>query len=161
MTIHRCNKDRWLAKQWNNGVSFTASYTYQDVEDNGAGSSSQAASNYKHYVAKNRNQAFSATGNFETEHSLKITLGYKKEFFADYETRFNLFFERRSGRPFSYAIGMYQDGDFGDTPEFFSQSAYLPYIPSGADDPNVDWENSISWEEMQMLLDNAGISYGG
>ena len=150
-----------LAKQWNNGVSFTASYTYQDVEDNGAGSSSQAASNYKHYVAKNRNQAFSATGNFETEHSLKITLGYKKEFFADYETRFNLFFERRSGRPFSYAIGMYQDGDFGDTPEFFSQSAYLPYIPSGADDPNVDWENSISWEEMQMLLDNAGISYGG
>lgn len=152
-----------LAKQWENGLSFTASYTYQDVEDNGAGSSSQAASNYKHYVAKNRNQAFVATGNFEIEHSLKITLGYETEFVSGYATRFNMFFERRSGRPFSYAMGMYQDGDFGDTAfeGFYSQSAYLPYIPTGADDPNVDWENSISWEEMSMLLENAGIEPGG
>ncbi|WP_417441832.1 TonB-dependent receptor [Idiomarina sp.] len=152
-----------LAKQWNNGLSFTASYTYQDVEDNGAGSSSQAASNYKHYVAKSRNQAFSATGNFETEHSLKITLGYEAEFFADHATRFNLFFERRSGRPFSYIMGMYQDGDFGDSSYegFYTQSAYLPYIPANGEDPNVDWDNSISWDEMKMLLDNAGISYGG
>jgi len=154
-----------IAKQWNNGLNLTASYTYQDVEDNGAGSSSQAASNYKHYVAKSRNQAFSATGNFETEHSLKITLGYKKEFFADYETRFNLFFERRSGRPFSYIMGFYNDNAFGDNDAggdyFNSQSAYLAYIPSGADDPNVDWENSISWNELEVLLDNAGIAYGG
>lgn len=152
-----------LAKQWNNGLSFTASYTYQDVEDNAAGSSSQAVSNYKHYVAKNRNQAFTATGNFETEHSLKITLGYKKEFFADYETRFNLFYERRSGRPFSYVMGMYEDGDFGDTAAggLYTQSAYLPYIPSGEGDDNVDWENSISWNKIKMLLDNAGIAYGG
>lgn len=152
-----------LAKQWESGLSFTASYTYQDVEDNGAGSSSQAASNYKHYVAKSRNQAFTATGNFETEHSLKITLGYKKEFFTDYETRFNLYYERRSGRPFSYVMGFFEDGDFGDTAfeGMYSQSAYLPYIPSGADDPNVDWDNSISWDEVKMLLDNAGISYGG
>lgn len=154
-----------VANQWDNGISFTASYTYQDIEDNGAGSSSQAASNYKHYVAKSRNQAFTATGNFEVEHSLKVTLGYATEFFADYETRFNLFYERRSGRPFSYAMGMYEDDDFGDNEaggdDFFSQSAYLPYIPSGADDPNVDWNNSISWDELKMLLDNAGISYGG
>jgi hypothetical protein len=151
-----------LAKQWNNGLSFTASYTYQDVEDNGAGSSSQAASNYKHYVAKSRNQAFTATSNFEIEHSLKITLGYETEFFADHATRFNLFFERRSGRPFSYVMGMYQDGDFGDSAfeGMYTQSAYLPYIPTGADDPNVDWDNSIGWDEMKMLLDNAGIAYG-
>lgn len=152
-----------LAKQWNNGLSFTASYTYQDVEDNGAGSSSQAASNYKHYVAKSRNQAFSATGNFEIEHSLKITLGYETEFFADHATRFNLFFERRSGRPFSYIMGMFEDGDFGDSSfeDMYTQSAYLPYIPSGENDPNVDWDNSVSWDEIKMLLDNAGISYGG
>jgi len=152
-----------LAKQWENGLSMTASYTYQDVEDNGAGSSSQAASNYKHYVAKSRNQAFTATGNFEVEHSLKLTLGYKKEFFADYATRFNLFFERRSGRPFSYIMGMYQDGDFGDTAfeGLYTQSAYLPYIPSGPEDSNVDWANSISWEELKSVLDNAGVPYGG
>lgn len=152
-----------LAKSWDNGVRFTASYTYQDIEENGSGSSSQAASNYKHYVAKNRNQAFNATGNFEIEHSLKFTLGYTAEFFSGYDTRFNLYYERRSGRPFSYIMGMYKDGDFGDSSfeGMYTQSAYLPYIPSGADDPNVDWDNSISWEEMQMLFDNAGIAYGG
>ncbi|RUO57951.1 TonB-dependent receptor [Pseudidiomarina insulisalsae] len=152
-----------LAKQWDNGIRFTASYTYQDIEENGSGSSSQAHSNYRHYVAKSRNQAFNATGNFEIEHSLKFTLGYSHEFFSGYETRFNMYYERRSGRPFSYVMGMFRDGDFGDTAfeNFYTQSAYLPYIPSGADDPNVDWDNSISWNEVQMLLDNAGIAYGG
>jgi hypothetical protein len=74
-----------------------------------------------------------------------------------------LFYERRSGRPFSYVMGMYQDGDFGDTAAggLYTQSAYLPYIPSGAGDDNVDWENSISWNKIKMLLDNAGIAYGG
>lgn len=148
-----------LAKSWDNGIRFTASYTYQDIEDNGSGSSSQAHSNYRHYVAKSRNQVFNATGNFETEHSLKFTLGYTKEFFSGYDTRFNLYYERRSGRPFSYIMGMYRDGDFGDTSfeRFDTQSAYLPYIPSGADDANVDWDNSISWEELEMLLTNADI----
>ncbi|MBG24200.1 MAG: hypothetical protein CMF22_12205 [Idiomarinaceae bacterium] len=148
-----------LAKSWDNGIRLTASYTYQDIEDNGSGSSSQAHSNYRHYVAKSRNQVFNATGGFETEHSLKFTLGYTKEFFSGYDTRFNLYYERRSGRPFSYIMGMYRDGDFGDTSfeGFDTQSAYLPYIPAGADDPNVDWENSISWEELEMLLTNAGI----
>src|SRR5690606_33108020 len=93
----------------------------------------------------------------------KFTLGYTTEFFSGYDTRFNLYYERRSGRPFSYIMGMYEDGDFGDSSfeDMFTQSAYLPYIPSGADDPNVDWENSISWEGMQMLFDIAGIAYGG
>ncbi|KFZ30476.1 membrane protein [Pseudidiomarina salinarum] len=152
-----------LAKEWDNGIRFTGSYTYQNLEENGSGSSSQAHSNYRHYVAKSRNQAFNATGNFEIEHSLKLTLGYATQFFSGYDTRFNLYFERRSGRPFSYVMGMFRDGDFGDTAfeSFYTQSAYLPYIPSGADDTNVDWDQSISWDEVQMLLDNAGIAYGG
>ncbi|WP_370215927.1 TonB-dependent receptor domain-containing protein [Idiomarina sp.] len=150
-----------LAKRWQNGFSFRASYAYQDVEDNGAGSSSQAESNYKYYVAANRNQATVSTGSYEVEHSLKITLGYEKEFFDGYSTNFNLFFERRSGRPFSYVMGMYRDGDFGDTRDFNTQTAYLPYIPTGPNDPNVDWSNSVSWEELSQVLANAGVEPGG
>lgn len=60
-------------------------------------------------------------------------------------------------------MGMFEDGDFGDSSfeDMYTQSAYLPYIPSGENDPNVDWDNSVSWDEIKMLLDNAGISYGG
>jgi len=150
-----------LAKQWDNGLNVTMSYTHQDVEEVSPGSSSQAQSNYQYYVAKSRNQPFSARGDYEIEHSFKVTVGYEKEFFDGYKTNINLFYERRSGRPFSYTMSMYQDGDFGDTVDFYSQSAYLAYIPSGADDPNVDWDNSVSWDELSAVLDRAGIAPGG
>ncbi|WP_290485697.1 TonB-dependent receptor domain-containing protein, partial [Idiomarina sp. UBA3162] len=150
-----------LAKQWDNGLNLTMSYTNQDVEEVSPGSSSQAESNYKHYVVKTRNQPFSARGDYEIEHSFKVTLGYEKEFFDGYKTNINLFYERRSGRPFSYTMSMYQDGDFGDTVDFYSQSAYLAYIPSGPNDPNVDWANSVSWDELSAVLDRAGIAPGG
>lgn len=150
-----------LAKQWDNGLNVTMSYTHQDVEEVSPGSSSQAQSNYQYYVAKSRNQPFSARGDYEIEHSFKVTVGYEKEFFDGYKTNINLFYERRSGRPFSYTMSMYQDGDFGDTRDFYTQSAYLAYIPSGADDPNVDWDNSVSWDELSAVLDRAGIAPGG
>ena len=151
-----------LAKEWDNGLSMTLSYTHQDIEENQAGSSSRAQSNYKHNIIQNRNVDFVSRGHYETEHSLKFTLGYKHEFFAGYPTRVNLFFERRSGRPFSYVMGMYRDRDLGDSDDFYSNSAYLPYIPTGADDANVNWEESgITWDELNGLLNDAGISTRG
>ncbi|NQY50548.1 MAG: hypothetical protein HRT50_15885, partial [Colwellia sp.] len=87
---------------------------------------------------------------------------YNTELFSGYQTRFNAFFERRSGRPYSTVMGMYKDDDFGDTKDFYSNSAYLAYIPSGADDPNVNWEESdLSWDELSVLMTQAGISPSG
>lgn len=57
---------------------------------------------------------------------------------------------------------MYQDSDLGDTRDFYSSSAYLAYIPTGADDPNVNWDESgLSWNELETLLNRAGISERG
>mgnify|MGYP000456266781 CR=1 FL=1 len=151
-----------LAKYWDSGLSMTMSYAHQDVEENHAGSSSRAQSNYKHNVIKSRNADFVARGNYEVEHSLKLNIGYEAEFFAGYKTNINLFFERRSGRPFSWVMGNYRDSDFGDTRDFYSNSAYLAYIPSGADDPNVNWDESgITWAELEGHLNQAGISERG
>lgn len=151
-----------LAKEWDNGIAMTMSYAHQDVEENQAGSSSRAQSNYKHNVIKNRNEDMVARGHYEVEHSFKMTFSYNTELFSGYTTRFDAFFERRSGRPYSTVMGMYKDDDFGDTKDFYSNSAYLAYIPSGADDPNVNWEASrISWDELSVLLDQAGISPSG
>ncbi|WP_206486393.1 TonB-dependent receptor [Thalassotalea sp. G2M2-11] len=151
-----------LAKEWDNGISMTMSYAHQDVTENHVGSSSRAQSNYKHNIIKNRNEELVARGHYEVEHSLKLTLGYETEFFEGYQTRFNMYFERRSGRPYSTVMGMYRDDDLGDTYDFESNSAYLAYIPSGADDPNVNWDESdLSWQELSVLLDQAGISPSG
>jgi outer membrane receptor for ferrienterochelin and colicin len=151
-----------LAKQWDNGLSMTMSYAHQDVEENHAGSSSRAQSNYKHNVIQSRNVDFVARGNYEVEHNLKINLGYEAELIAGYKTNINLFFERRSGRPFSWVSGAYRDDAFGDTRDFYSNSAYLAYIPSGADDPNVNWDDSqMSWAELEVQLNKAGINERG
>lgn len=151
-----------LAKEWENGLYISASYAHQDVTEASSGSSSRAQSNYQYNITKSRNEDFAARGAYEVEHSFKVNLAYNTEFFSGYATRFNVYFERRSGRPFSYTMGMYQDSDLGDTRDFYSSSAYLAYIPTGADDANVNWDESgLSWSELETLLNRAGISERG
>ena len=151
-----------IAKEWDNGLFISASYAHQDVKESSAGSASQAEGNYKHNITVNRNEDIAARGFYEIEHSFKVNLGYTAELFSGYATKFNVYFERRSGRPFSYTMGMYKDGDLGDTSSLFTNGAYLPYIPTGADDPIVNWgESKISWAELEPLLQSAGISQRG
>ncbi|PKG82005.1 hypothetical protein CXF85_15855 [Colwellia sp. 75C3] len=151
-----------LAKQWDNGISMTMSYAHQDVTENHVGSASVAKSNYKHNTVKSRNKDFAARGGYEVEHSFKFNFNYVVQIFEGYNTNLNVFFERRSGRPFSWTMGMYKDDDLGDTGDFYSNSAYLAYIPTGADDVNVNWDESgISWDELEGFLNQAGISERG
>jgi len=151
-----------LAKAWDNGISLSMSYANQDVTENHIGSASVAKSNYKHNIIKNRNQDMAARGNYEVEHSFKVNLSYQTELIEGYATRFDMFFERRSGRPLSYVMGMYRDGDLGDGDDLNSQSAYLAYIPTGADDANVNWnESDLTWDEVEGILNRSGISQRG
>ena len=151
-----------LAKEWDNGLFTSFSYAHQDVTESSIGSASQAEGNYKHNVTVNRNEDLAARGSYEVEHSFKINLGYNTEFFSGYATKFNVYFERRSGRPFSYTMDMYQDDDLGDTSTLYKNSAYLPYIPTGADDPLVNWgESTMNWNQLELLLNKAGISERG
>ena len=151
-----------LAKQWDNGISMTMSYAHQDVTENQSGSSSRAQSNYKYNEIKSRNVDFVSRGHYEVEHSFKLNFNYVTQLFEGYDTNVNVFFERRSGRPFSWTMGMYKDGDLGDTRDFYSNSAYLAYIPSGPNDTNVNWSQSgISWDELEVFLNKAGISERG
>ncbi|MGB1291498.1 MAG: TonB-dependent receptor [Pseudoalteromonas sp.] len=151
-----------LAKEWDNGLYISTSYAHQDITEAASGSSSRAQSNYQYNITQNRNQDLAHRGSYEVEHSFKINVSYNTEFFAGYATKFNMYFERRSGRPFSYTMGMFRDGDLGDSRDFNSSSAYLAYIPTGADDANVNWEESgMTWSELETLLNRAGISERG
>ena len=152
-----------LQKDWQNGFSLFMAYTNQDITEANPGTSSTASSNYQYNVALNRNEELVGTGYYEVEHRFLINLGYAANWFGDNETRFNLFYERRSGRPFSWTLGAFNDYDFGDQRDFSNSDVYLPYIPSGADDPNIDWAGSgLSYAQMAELVDAAGLSgYAG
>lgn len=152
-----------LSKFWDSGFNMTASYTNQNIIDGNTGTSSQAASNYKYDVVENRNVDFLGTGNYEIEHSLKVTLGYTKEFFEGYATKMNLFFERRSGQPYGWVMGTYRNGSLGDQSYLSKYNAYTPYIPSGADDPNVAYDKGMTYEQlMSEYVTPAGLAgYAG
>ncbi len=150
-----------LNKQWDNGFSMSASYTHQDITEANPGTSSTATSNFQYEVTENRNNPLVGTAYYEIEHRLVLNLGYSREFFEGYATNINLFFERRSGRPFSWTLGAYRDDDFGDQSAFDDSDIYLPYLPSSATDPAFDFSR-LSYEEIMQMAEAAGVAgYAG
>ena len=151
-----------LDKAFDNGLSFNLSYTNQDITEVNPGTSSTGESNFQYEVTENRNQPLVGTAYYEVEHRFVLNLGYRKAFIPGYATNFNLFMERRSGRPFSWTLNSYRDSQFGDQSAFNSSSVYLPYIPSGADDPNVDFTNGLSYAEIMDIAQQVGVDgYAG
>jgi hypothetical protein len=150
-----------LSKYFDNGLGFNLSYTNQDITEGTPGTSSTATSNFQYPVTTDRNHAEIGTAAYEIEHSFKLSLNYKTEFVENYATKFNLFFERRSGRPVSWVLNSYKDDDFGDQRAFYKTSAYLPYIPTGEDDPAVVL-SGMDWAEFSSYLEDAGLTkYAG
>lgn len=151
-----------LSSSFDNGLSFNASYAHQNVKEGTPGTSSTATSNFQYPVTTDRGQANVGTGSYEIEHSFKLNLDYKVELIADYATKFNLYYERRSGRPISWVLGSFRDNDFGDQGSFDDSDAYLPYIPTGADDPNVVYGGGLDWDTLQSYLSQTGLDkYAG
>ncbi|PCI62604.1 MAG: cell envelope biogenesis protein OmpA [Gammaproteobacteria bacterium] len=150
-----------LSKYFDNGLGFNMSYTNQDVTEGTPGTSSTAKSNFKWPLTTDRGRAQVGTGTYQIEHSFKLNLNYRAEFIENYATKFNLFFERSSGRPISWVFESRNDTGFGDQGTFGWTSAYLPYIPTGADDPNIVLDG-ISWEELSANINAAGLGkYAG
>ncbi|SHI14762.1 TonB-dependent receptor [Ferrimonas marina] len=118
-----------LSKQFDNGLRFATSYTFQNVEEGNQGSSSQASSNYQYVVSDfDRHSTNLGTSPYEIPHRITLTLGYDVELFAGYNSSFNLFYEAKSGDNYSYTMS--QKGGF-DSRNL--ETDYLAYIPSADD----------------------------
>lgn len=151
-----------MGKAWDNGFSFRTSYTNQDIEDAMAGGSSTATSNFRFPVALDVQNISPGTASYEIEHRFMADITYSTEIFDGYKSSFGLFWERYSGRPFSYVYDTFRFNKFGDQELFESTSRYLPYIPTGADDPNVRYQDGFSYEQLAEYIDAAGLSqYAG
>ena len=154
-----------LSKTFDNGFDFTLSYTNQDIEEGNPGGSSTARSNYRygHFLDHQKTQI--GTSPYETEHRFVFTLGYEQEFFAGYNTRFNLFYERHSGSAYSYLVdlsnlqgGRFFNQDLIQPSGFFTTFGgnYLAYVPT-ENDPNVRYEG-ITEAEVLEYFDSLGLS---
>lgn len=145
-----------LNKSWDNGLSLNVSYTHQDITEANPGTGTHAASNYYAEVVVNRNEPLVGQSLYEIEHRLVVNIAYQHEFWAGYNTAFNLFFERRSGRPFSWVLGEGTDPAFGERSS--RSRVYLPYLPNGADDTAFDF-SQLSYQDTMAIASAAGVSH--
>ena len=130
-----------VKKSFDFGLDLGASYTYQRAKDVNSGTSSVALSNYNSTAASDPNQSAYGTSNYQIDNTIKASVGFSHNFFRDAATRFDLFFESRSGQRYSYT---FQDSAttngrsnvFGTTS---SNNRYLIYVPTGVNDPLVSY----------------------
>lgn len=154
-----------LNKSWDSGVSMMASYTNQDVTDSHPSGSATASSNFGFNPTINRNDAVVGRSIYETEHRIVLNLAYVTEFIDGYATNFNLFFERKSGKP----VTLFADGRNTDTlsdpygllSPGTTSDAFLPYIPT-VNDTNVTFTDEAARTEFFDTINGLGLSkYAG
>ncbi len=104
--------------------SWTLGYTYTNAEEVGALTSSTAGSGYGSQYGFNINEETVSTARYEIKDRFSGALNWKHAFFGDYQTQVGLFYEGRSGRPFSYIFAGDANGDARTFNDLF-------YVPNG------------------------------
>lgn len=111
-------KDNW---------GWSLAYSYTNATDVNPLTSSRSISNWQSRAAFDPNEEVSARSNYAIRDRFVGTLRYREQFFGENDTEFSLFYEGRSGKPYSwtYQNDMNGDGSAGND---------LMYIPSGPGD---------------------------
>ena len=158
-----------LNKYWDNGIKLNVSYTYQDITEGNPGGSSTAKSNYRYGHFGDHQATQVGPSSYQTEHRFVVNLGYKTQFVEGFDTRFNLFFERLSGSPYSYLADLtnLQGGRFFDQdliqPSGFGSTFggnYLAYVPE-ANDPNVRYDGITEAQALAYYKELGLSKYAG
>jgi hypothetical protein len=110
--------DNWF---WNLGYTRTSATEVNPL------TSSQAASNWNNSVRLDRNADIAENSIYAIKDRLTASISYQRPFFQQLRTSFGLFYEGRSGRPFTYTFSGDANGD--------GRSGVDPfYVPAGPGD---------------------------
>lgn len=110
-----------LTESW----GWSAFYTRTNAWEVSPLTSSQNTSNWNNTLIFNTNENVARRSRYALRDRVSATLEFKKAFFGDYNTRVGLFYEGRSGRPYSYIFYNDVNGDGATTNDLF----YVPAAP--------------------------------
>lgn len=129
-----------LAKPMTDKWAWSLGYTYTEATEVSPLTSSQNTSNWNNTLVFNSNENVAYDSRYAIKDRITGTLEFKHNFFGDYATRFGMFYEGRSGRPFSYIYYNDFNGDSAGTNDLF-------YVPNGRGDVEfiggVEMENAF------------------
>ncbi len=173
----------WIEKDfkdgWAKGLGLAYSFTGMQDKDVNPGTSSVATSNFRQVGTQDFNGQILANSNYLIRANSKVTIEYGHAWFGDNLTRIGLFFQQRSGLPFSY---VFQDADtstgaatgmYGLNSLYTSTNAELLYVPkvdaasglvTASSDPLVKYQNAatFNFSGFNSFLSSSGLlKYAG
>lgn len=131
------------------GYTFTRSRTVTD------GESASAFNNWRNNIAPNPNDAVLGISSFERQHRLVASITGEMRLGKAHRTRITLFYDGRSGRPYSYMYGLSEfTNNAKDDLNGDGIANDLIYVPTGIDDPLVSWgSRNLDQEGAQRFMD--------
>lgn len=112
-----------LQKSWKSGLDLMAAYTHSASYDINSGLSSQAVSQWRfNYIQDNPNTPTLSRSYFDIPHRLIASAAYRIELAPEVALKASLFYEGRSGQPFSYVY----DGDLNADGQTSNDLMYVP-----------------------------------
>lgn len=93
------------------GLSWGTSYTYTDATEVSPLSSSTSSSNWGGRASFNPNENVASNSNYMVKDRFTANVNWQKRFFGEYKTTFGLFYEGRSGKPYSWTFNNDLNGD--------------------------------------------------
>ncbi len=149
-------------KKWDFGLDINGSFTYQDVRDQQAATSSVASSNYNNGAYLDPNGGAYGHSNDEIKYSFKYNVSFEHSFYRDYKTRIDLFGQTRIGSPYSFT---FQDlGSPGTSTRSLlfgttgTNTHYLFYVPTGLNDPKVTYNNAATAALIDQLISGGQLA---
>ena len=149
-----------LDKRWDFGLSVGGSFTYQNVKDQQALTSSVASSNYNNGAYFDPNGGAYGHSNDEVKYAFKYNIDFDHAFFGNYRTRIDLFGTTRVGAPYSFTFqdisssGTSRSNVFGTVG---TNTHYLFYVPTGLNDPKVVYDSATTQALIDNLISNTGL----
>ncbi len=138
-------------------LSIDGSYTRSDVKDVAALTSSTSSSNYGNNAFVDPNYAAYGRSIYEYRDQWKFGIDYKHAFFGDNETRFSLFGEYRSGRPYSLTMLDNSGGRGAVFGTVGNLGNMLLYVPTTGTDPRVVFDSAASQTAFDALVTTLGL----
>ena len=141
-----------LTKALSDGLRGSVSITKTRSTEVNPGTASQAYSNYNYVARANPNDSSEDTSRFEVPLSVKASLNWDHAFFGNNKTTISMYYNGRSGVPYSWTFGTDVNGDSISNVDL----AYVPLL----NDPKVTYQAGTTAAEIQAFQDFiSGDSY--
>ncbi|MYM30788.1 Oar protein [Duganella sp. CY15W] len=100
-----------LSRPMTNGIQWSVAYSYTEAREVSPLTSSTSSSNFSGRSVLNPNEEVAANSGYLVKDRVNALVNFQKRFFGTYKTTFGMFYEGRTGKPYSWTINNDLNGD--------------------------------------------------